>query len=100
MDAVYADGSALVSALAERGVEVGGADGLNIWVPVHDEAAALVRLASDGIGVTPGRAFLLVPDYPDHVRVTSGVVPEKLAAAVAESLAAAANSAGWRSRAR
>ena len=54
----------LVDALAQRGVEVGGTDGINIWVPVHDEAAALVRLASQGIGVTPGSPFAVLPGMP------------------------------------
>lgn len=38
----------LVDALANREVFVGGTEGINIWVPVHDEAAAIVRLAGWG----------------------------------------------------
>ena len=64
----------LVDALAEHGVEVGGSDGLNIWVPVHDETATVVRLASQGIGVTPGAPFAAGPDPAPHVRITSGLV--------------------------
>ena len=49
----------MVDALAARGIEVGGTEGINIWVPVHDETAAVVRLASQGIGVAPGAPFRL-----------------------------------------
>src|ERR1035437_7837734 len=41
---------ALVAALISRDVEVASGDGLNLWVPVHDESAAIVRLASQGVG--------------------------------------------------
>ena len=40
--------AAFVAALAGRGVEVAGTEGLNVWVPVQDETAAVVRLASQG----------------------------------------------------
>jgi DNA-binding transcriptional MocR family regulator len=91
--------SALVTALGGHGVDVRGSDGLNLWVPVHDEAAAIVRLASQGIGVTPGTPFDVVPGGGGHIRVTSGLVPdghEELAA----TLAAAARTSGWGERAR
>jgi DNA-binding transcriptional MocR family regulator len=52
---------ALVSALNARDVEVTGGDGLNLWVPVHDESAAIVRLASQRVGVTPGTPFDILP---------------------------------------
>ena len=89
----------LVDALSRRGVEVGGTDGINIWVPVHDEAAALVRLASQGIGVTPGSPFAVLPDMPGHIRVTSGLVAADHEA-LADQIAAAANTTGWAGRGR
>jgi len=93
--------AALVDALAQRGVAVGGTDGINIWVPVHDEAAALVRLASQGIGVTPGSPFAVLADMPGHIRVTSGLVgPGTDVPALAEQIAAAANTTGWAGRGR
>ena len=52
---------ALVAALVSRGVQVADGDGLNLWVPVHDESAAIVRLASQGVGVTPGSPFEVIP---------------------------------------
>ena len=64
-------------ALAAEGVGTTGRDGLNVWVPVLDESAALVRLASRGIGVAAGGPFLVLPDRP-HVRVTVGLVADGL----------------------
>ena len=91
--------AALVHALAQRGVDVGGTDGINIWVPVHDEAAALVRLASQGIGVTPGSPFAVLADMPGHIRVTCGLVGTDHEA-LADQLAAAARTIGWAGRGR
>jgi DNA-binding transcriptional MocR family regulator len=80
--------AALVAELAERGVEVGGSDGINLWVPVADETAAVVRLASQGIGVAPGAPFSVRPGSP-HVRVTAGLLHSGFAD-VAGALAGAA----------
>jgi DNA-binding transcriptional MocR family regulator len=91
--------AALVDALAERGVDVGGTDGINIWVPVHDEAAALIRLASQGIGVTPGSPFAVLPGMPGHIRVTCGLVGAAHVG-LADQIAAAANTTGWAGRGR
>jgi DNA-binding transcriptional MocR family regulator len=91
--------AAVVAALGGHGIDVPGSDGLNIWVPVHDETAAVVRLASQGIGVTPGTPFDVVPGGGGHIRVTTGLMPEgheELAA----TLAGAANTSGWGQRAR
>jgi DNA-binding transcriptional MocR family regulator len=91
--------SALVAALTARDVQVAGGDGLNLWVPVHDESAAIVRLASHGVGVTPGTPFDVLPGGGGHVRVTVGLVAggyEELA----EILAVAANTSSWASGAR
>lgn len=70
---VYSDRRAkLAEALAERGIQTDGRDGLNLWVPVPDEQAALVALASHGIAVAPGRPFQLRPTFQGHVRITTG----------------------------
>ncbi|WP_232663298.1 aminotransferase-like domain-containing protein [Pseudonocardia sp. TRM90224] len=89
--------AAVVAELARHRVVVGGTDGINIWVPVLDEAAAIVRLASQGVGVTPGGPFTLVPAESDHIRVTVGLVAER-PAEVGAQLAAAARTGGWRAR--
>ena len=91
--------AAVVDALAGHGVAVGGTDGINIWVPVHDESAAVVRLASQGIGVTPGTPFALLPMAQDHIRVTVGLVRERHEELAAQ-LAAAARTGAWRAGAR
>lgn len=78
----------LVTELADHGIEVDGSEGLNIWVPVRDEAAAIVRLASQGIGVSPGAPFAVLPEGRGFVRVTVGLVPDHhadLAARLAEA---------------
>lgn len=88
----------LVTALAAHGVEVGGSEGINVWVPVEDETAAIVRLASQGIGVSAGSPFAVLP-MSGHLRVTVGLVRDhhdELAARIAE----AAHTVSWGSRAR
>jgi DNA-binding transcriptional MocR family regulator len=74
----------LVAALAEQAIEVGGSDGLNIWVPVADETAAVARLAGRGIGVAPGAPFAARTGQPPHVRVTAGLVRAGYAELAAE----------------
>ena len=90
---------ALVTALTSRGVHVASGDGLNLWVPVHDESAAIVRLARQGVGVTPGSPFEVLPDGQPHVRVTVGLVADGYEE-LAQILAAAANTTGWAGRGR
>ena len=93
--------TAFVSALADHGVLVRGDDGLNVWVPVADEAAALVRLASRGIGAAPGAPFCVLPDAGGHVRVTTGLIGAGVSLDdVAAEVAAAARTGGWGGRAR
>ena len=84
---------ALAAALHAEGVTLPPGDGINAWLPVADERAALVHLAADGIRVAPGVPFQLGEPRP-HVRVTVGVVPVESAPAVASALAAAATAAG------
>jgi DNA-binding transcriptional MocR family regulator len=86
--------AAIVAALAVRGIEVGGNDGINIWIPVNDESAAIVRLASQGIGVTPGSPFAALPGQTGHIRVTVGLIADDHEQ-VADQLAAAAHASGW-----
>ncbi len=91
--------AALIGELAAHKVTVGGTDGINLWVPVHDEAAAMVRLASQGIGVTPGAPFATVSRQPPHLRVTVGLLADGHTRLAAQ-LAAAAHTAGWTARAK
>jgi DNA-binding transcriptional MocR family regulator len=66
--------ASLRQALRRRGVRCPAADGLNLWVPVDNEAEALVALAASGIRVSPGSAFVTTPLDGDHVRVTAGLL--------------------------
>ncbi|CAN5354096.1 aminotransferase class I/II-fold pyridoxal phosphate-dependent enzyme [soil metagenome] len=65
------------TALAARGLAVVIADGINAWLPVADERAAIVRLGAAGILVASGSAFQL-GTAADHIRVTVGIVRENL----------------------
>jgi DNA-binding transcriptional MocR family regulator len=66
--------TAIVDALAGSGISVAGKDGLNVWIPVRDEAAAALHLAAHGIGVAAGSPFSLEKDSAGHIRVTTGLI--------------------------
>ncbi|THJ66818.1 aminotransferase class I/II-fold pyridoxal phosphate-dependent enzyme [Arthrobacter echini] len=85
---------AVITALAEHDVVVAGNDGINLWVPVLDESAALVRLASQGIGVTPGRPFQVLPENGGYIRVTVAAVSSG-AEELAGNIAVAAKAGRW-----
>ena len=53
----FARRRALRESLAVHGVVVDPGDGINLWLPVHDERTALVRLEAAGIRVAPGAPF-------------------------------------------
>ncbi|MEV8515180.1 aminotransferase class I/II-fold pyridoxal phosphate-dependent enzyme [Dactylosporangium sp. NPDC051484] len=65
----------MVKALSRAGFELPVGDGLNLWLPVADEQAALLSLAGDGISAAAGAAFTVGP-MPPHLRVTVGLVAE------------------------
>ncbi|WP_216213996.1 aminotransferase class I/II-fold pyridoxal phosphate-dependent enzyme [Amycolatopsis aidingensis] len=68
---VYAQRRGLLTeALTGRGVRVAGGDGINLWIEVRDETAALVALAVNQITAAPGSPFLSAPLAADHIRVT------------------------------
>ncbi|TDW30089.1 aminotransferase class I/II-fold pyridoxal phosphate-dependent enzyme [Cryobacterium psychrophilum] len=88
----FARQRALREALALRGLTLDQADGINAWLPVHDERDTIVRLAASGIRVAGGSPFLAA-EGGSFIRVTAGALPDDVAP-VAEALAAAANSGG------
>lgn len=85
----YADRrSRLCGALAERGLDAHGRSGLNVWVPVPDEAVAIARLLGAGWAAAPGARFRM--QTPAGIRLTiSDLAPEEidpLADAVAQAV--------------
>ncbi len=78
--ATYAMRSLAVRAgLAGEGVVSTPGDGINAWVEVEDERAALITLAALGVRVSPGSPFV-VPGgstVTQHVRVTTGLLDEQ-----------------------
>jgi DNA-binding transcriptional MocR family regulator len=95
----YAERQAAVcEALAGHGIRVDVPDGINLWLPVADERAALVQLTTAGIRAAGGSPFVAPgsPDHGDHVRVTTGLVETREASHVAAALAAAATAGAVR----
>jgi DNA-binding transcriptional MocR family regulator len=58
----------LVAALRVRGLEAAGRTGINVWVRVPDETAAITALREAGYAVAPGALYRLAS--PPAVRVT------------------------------
>jgi DNA-binding transcriptional MocR family regulator len=95
----YAERQAAVcAALAGHGIRVDVPDGINLWLPVADERAALVQLTTAGIRAAGGSPFVAPgsPDMGDHVRATTGLVETREASHVAAALAAAATAGAVR----
>jgi aspartate/methionine/tyrosine aminotransferase len=81
----------VVERLAAVGVTTTGTDGINLWVEVADERAALLALAARGIGAAPGQPFAVSEGRPT-IRVTVGLLGDDgRRAEVTEALAVAAN---------
>ncbi|GAA1675010.1 aminotransferase class I/II-fold pyridoxal phosphate-dependent enzyme [Glycomyces endophyticus] len=90
--AVYAERqAALREALAARGIDVWGRSGLNLWVPVADETAAVVSLRDSGYAVAPGRGFSF--RGAQAIRVSTARLDPAHAPAVAEAIAYASGPA-------
>lgn len=83
----YADRrETLVRALAARGFEAHGRSGLNVWVPVSDEQAAVRRLLDAGWAVSAGARFRLRSG--PAIRVSIGALDPAEAEPLAAALAA------------
>ncbi|WP_378147236.1 aminotransferase class I/II-fold pyridoxal phosphate-dependent enzyme [Cnuibacter sp. UC19_7] len=89
----------LAEELTRLGVPHEPADGINAWIPVADERAAMVALAASGIRVAGGSSFLAAPPItgaPAHIRVTAGRIREDFAQVAALlASAASARSGSW-----
>jgi DNA-binding transcriptional MocR family regulator len=96
--------AAMADALAERGVDVPGRDGINVWVPVAEQGAALLHLAAAGVRAASGGPFWISPPATDHIRITTSSIdgdsrpegPELPELAdLADLVAAAARAGTW-----
>ena len=85
----------LVAALRRVGLQAHGASGLNVWVPVPDEDAALRRLAAEGWAVAPGRRYRI--QAGPAIRISIGSLRDGEAALIAHALAGAGTSGLTRS---
>ena len=72
-------------ALEERGLRASGRSGLNVWIPVDDETAAVGALLQRGWVVAPGAAYRLQGSSP-AVRVTTASLYGEEAERLAEDL--------------
>ncbi len=88
--------SALCAQLGERGIDVTAPTGLNVWVPVGDEATAVSALLANGWLVAPGNRFRI--RSAPAIRVTTSALPVERAAELAGAIATARASAGARGR--
>ncbi|MBS2963023.1 aminotransferase class I/II-fold pyridoxal phosphate-dependent enzyme [Actinocrinis puniceicyclus] len=78
---------AMISALRERGVQAHGSSGLNVWVPVPDESAALSALLAAGYAAAPG-AWFRIRSGPG-LRITTAALDPRRCGPVADALAGA-----------
>lgn len=76
---------ALRKALERRGLEAHGRSGLNVWVPVREEAAVVARMAVQGWSVRAGERYR-TRSRP-AVRLTTAALRPEEAEAVAAALA-------------
>jgi DNA-binding transcriptional MocR family regulator len=67
---------ALLQILAQQGARATADDGINLWLEVADQKAALVSLAANAIAVAPGTPFEVTALATPHIRVTAGLVRE------------------------
>ncbi len=83
----------LLACLDREGVRAHGASGLNVWIPVHEEAGTVGALMQRGWVLAPGAPYRLAGG-PPGVRVTTATLTEheaaRLAGDVAEVLAPSA----------
>ena len=78
--------NALIEALADRGISSCGRSGLNVWIPVPEEASVVAGLREAGYGVAAGERFRLRTG--PAIRVTAAALEPADAPAFADALAA------------
>jgi len=93
--AVYAERRrTLLWSLRRLGVRAHGASGLNVWVPVPDEAGAVAGLLQRGWVLAPGTPYRL-PGCGPAIRVTISTLGERDAERLAEDLAEVLAPQAW-----
>lgn len=83
---------ALIAALAARGIAAYGATGINVWVPVPEEAVVVSGLLAAGWAVAPGAWFRV--DSPPGVRMTISNLELRDVEPLADALAAVLDTSG------
>lgn len=78
--------SGLLAALAAVGIEATGSSGLNVWVPVPEEAAVVQGLAERGWAVAAGELFRL--HSSPAIRITTATLAPEQAPGLADDLGA------------
>jgi DNA-binding transcriptional MocR family regulator len=78
---------ALIEALAERGITAHGRSGFNIWLPVRDEATAVVALLQRGWAVTGLDRWRLSSE--PAIRITTATLNPEEASGLTDDVAAA-----------
>jgi DNA-binding transcriptional MocR family regulator len=84
----------LLDALGRHGVVAHGASGLNVWVPVAEEAAVVATLLQRGWALAPGSPYRL-PGSAPAVRVTTATLRAEEAEALAADMAAVLAPSAW-----
>jgi len=79
--------------LAARGIRASGASGLNVWIPVFDEAATAGALLGRGWVVAPGAAYRL-PGSAPAIRITIATLGDAECDRLADDLAELLDVAG------
>jgi DNA-binding transcriptional MocR family regulator len=85
-DVYTARREALLAALAERGLAAHGRSGLNVWVPVREEAPVMAALLDAGWQVMAGERFRI--HTPPGIRITIARLREEEAGSLADAIAA------------
>jgi DNA-binding transcriptional MocR family regulator len=83
---------ALIDALAASGIAAHGRSGLNVWIPVREEAATVAALAARGWAVRPGERYRL--RSAPAVRVTVSTLDARDARRLARDLAESRGTGG------
>lgn len=82
----------LVAALAARGIAATGVTGINVWVPVPEEAVVVSGLLAAGWAVAPGAWFRA--DSPPGIRITIARLDPSDVEPLADALAAVLSASG------